>query len=40
MIEVTVAWVVEFERAEANIVERLVVDAKRFVGVLNQLVHG
>jgi len=30
----------QFQGAEANIIERLVVDAVRFVGVLNELVDG
>ena len=40
MVEVTVAWVVELERAHANVVEGLVVDAEGLVRVLDELVDG
>ena len=38
MVQVTVSGGGELQGSEANVVERLVVDAVRFVGVLNQLV--
>jgi len=39
MIEVAVGWRWQLERAEADVVESLVVDAERLVRVLHQLVH-
>jgi hypothetical protein len=35
MVEIAVAWRLELECAEADIVESLVVDAKHLIGVLN-----
>jgi len=40
VVEVTVSRRGELQRPEAYVVQRFVVDAKRFVGVLDQLVHG
>ena len=40
MVEVTVRWCGQFECAEADVVQSLVVDAERFVCVLNKLVDG
>jgi len=37
MVQVAVRWVGEFERAEANVVQRFVVDAHHGVGVFNEL---
>ena len=39
MIEVAVGWRREFECAEADVIERLVVDAKCFVCILDKLMH-
>jgi hypothetical protein len=38
VVEVTVGRLVELEGSEANVVQRLVVDTERLVGVLDQLV--
>ena len=40
MVEVTVGGVGQFESAEADVVEGLVVDAEGLVGVLDELVDG
>ena len=40
MIEVSISRGGEFQRPEADVVERLVVDAERLVRVLHQLVDG
>ena len=40
MVKVTVGWVGQLERAEANIVKSFVVDAVRLIGVLDELVDG
>ncbi len=40
MVEVSVGWGGELQGAEADIVERLVIDAVGFIGVLHQLMHG
>ena len=40
VVQVGVGWHRELERPEADVVQRLVVDAERLVGVLNELVHG
>lgn len=40
MVEVTVRRAVELECADADVVERLVVDTERLVRVLDKLVHG
>ena len=40
MVEVTVRGRREFERTEADVVERLVVNAERLVRVLDELVNG
>jgi hypothetical protein len=40
VVEVPVGGRGQLERAEADVVERLVVDAVRLVGVLDELVHG
>jgi len=37
MVEIAVGWGSEFEGSEADVVQGLVVDAERLVGVLNQL---
>jgi len=37
MVQVAVRWRLQFERAEADVVESLVVDTERLVRVLNQL---
>ena len=39
MVEVAVGGVGEFECAEADVVQRLVIDAERLIGVLNELMH-
>ncbi len=39
MIEIPISWCGELERAEADIVQRLVIDAVRFVSVFHQLMH-
>lgn len=39
MVQVTVRGRRQFQRAEANVVESLVIDTVRFVGVLDQLVN-
>ncbi|KAF4522001.1 hypothetical protein B566_EDAN010850 [Ephemera danica] len=39
MVEVTIGWRCEFECAEADVVERLIVDAERLVCVLHELVY-
>ncbi|GMT02413.1 hypothetical protein PENTCL1PPCAC_24587, partial [Pristionchus entomophagus] len=40
VVEISVAWVLELEGTEADVVESLVVDAECLVRVLDQLVHG
>ena len=40
VVEVTISWGVEFESAEANVVQRLVVDAEGLVRVFDKLVDG
>jgi hypothetical protein len=35
MIEIAVAWRLQFQRALTDVVERLVVNAKHLIGVLN-----
>ncbi len=40
VVEITVAWVVELERAHADVVESLVVDAEGLIGVLDELMDG
>ena len=40
MIQVHIGRAGQFERAEADVVERFVVDAVGLVGVLHQLVYG
>jgi hypothetical protein len=37
MVEIAIGWGSEFEGSEADVVQGLVVDAERLVGVLNQL---
>jgi hypothetical protein len=39
MVQVTVCGCGQLQRAETDIVESLVVDAERFIGVFNQLVN-
>ena len=40
VVQVPVGWVRQLQGAEADIVERLVIDAECLVRVLHQLVHG
>ena len=40
VVQVTVRWRGELERAEANVVERLVIDTEGLVRVLDELVNG
>jgi len=40
VVQITISWRGEFERSEADVVERLVVNAVGFVSVLNELVNG
>lgn len=40
MVQVTECWCGELERTEADVIQSFVVDAHRFVGVLNKLVNG
>ena len=39
MVEIAVGWGAKLERAEANLIQRLIVDAECLVRVLNKLVH-
>ena len=40
MVEVTVGWCRELQCPEADVVKRLVINAERLVGVLDELVDG
>ena len=40
VVQIAVAWVVELQRAHADVVERLIVDAEGLIRVLNKLVDG
>ncbi len=38
IIQVTISWVFQLERSEANIVESFIVDAERRIRIFNELV--
>ena len=40
MIKIAVVWILQLKRAEANVVERLVVDAESLVGIFDELMNG
>jgi hypothetical protein len=40
MVQISISWVLELQSAETNIVKSFIVNAKCFVGILNQLVDG
>ena len=40
MIEIAVVWILKLKCAEADIVERLIIDAERLVGIFDELMHG
>jgi hypothetical protein len=40
MIQITVCRRGQFQGAEANVIQRLIVDAKSFIRVLHQLMYG
>ena len=39
MVEIAISGRGEFERAEADVIQRLIINAERLVSVLHQLMH-
>lgn len=39
MIKITICWVIQLQGPEADIIERLVVNAERAVGILDKLMY-